>query len=490
METTINSFGVSNSMDNLAEYVLEKLRIMPEYARMYTRKNGVDLPKRRFYFSLRKKCSRFIKGDDSVRLVIVPGLRGTGKTTAILQLYRYLTEEMRVSQNSVLYIPCDEVVGIVGSRISDVIRTYFEKVLRKSPEILDDNVYILIDEAHFDKFWQTTVKVLYDRSRKVFIVVTGSSSVAMEVSPDLARRAEKEFVFPLNFSEYLLLKHHFFPPKYTARTLREAVFEGKFNKLYKLNDDLFVQSSKLPISLKTELVNFIESGGFAFGVNMRKEMVFERVRDILDRIVRVDLPLVTNLKTESLQEITRLLAFLATQKPGGTSNVRLASELGISSSTVNEFLGALEKTLLIFKVLPLNGAKVTRKPWKYYYTTPTVVAAINWFAGTLRRDEVTGTLVETLVASYLHRVTIALRMPYSINYDPKKEGVDFVLKNIVTGETIPIEVTSSVKGKDVKKVNKAMNNLNSEYGIVITLKGELEIRDDICILPLYLFAFL
>jgi len=106
-------------------------------------------------------------------------------------------------------------------------------------------------------------------------------------------------------------------------------------------------------------------------------MVFERVRDILDRIVRVDLPLVTNLKTESLQEITRLLAFLATQKPDGTSNVRLASELGISSSTVNEFLGALEKTLLIFKVLPLNGARVARKPWKYYYTTPTVVAAIN-----------------------------------------------------------------------------------------------------------------
>ena len=113
----------------------------------------------------------------------------------------------------------------------------------------------------------------------------------------------------------------------------------------------------------------------------------------------------------------------------------------------------------------------------------------------MRRDEVTGTLIETLVASYLHRVTIALRMPYSINYDPKKEGVDFVLKNIATGETIPIEVTSSVKGKDVKgkdikKVSKAMNNLNSEYGVVIALKGDLEIRDDICILPLHLFAFL
>jgi len=71
----------------------------------------------------------------------------------------------------------------------------FEKILRKSPEILDDNVYILIDEAHFDKFWQTTVKVLYDRSKKVFIVVTGSSSVAMEVSSILRVELKKSSFF-------------------------------------------------------------------------------------------------------------------------------------------------------------------------------------------------------------------------------------------------------------------------------------------------------
>jgi len=97
---------------------------------------------------------------------------------------------------------------------------------------------------------------------------------------------------------------------------------------------------------------------------MRKEMVFERVSDILERLVRIDLPTVTSVRTESLQNIMRLLSFLAVKKPGGVSNARFASDLGVSSSSVNEYLGALEKTLLIFKVLPLNGTRVARKPWK------------------------------------------------------------------------------------------------------------------------------
>ena len=476
-------------MDKLTEYVVEKLRVTPEYAKMYTKEGGSDLPKRRFYFSLEKKCRQFMSGDESVRLVILSGLRGTGKTTAILQLYRYLTEKKNVPQNNVFYVPCDEIVGMIGVKLSDILTAYFNTVHGKSPEMLDENVYILIDEAHFDKTWQTTVKVLYDRSKRVFTVVTGSSSIAMEISPDLARRAEREVVFPLNFSEYMLLKHRFFPPKHTAKILREAIFKGKFDKLPELNRKLLLQSSKLPTSLENELVNFMIGGGFAFGVHMQRERVFEKVKDILDRIVRVDLPMVINLRTESLQDIMRLLAFLAIQKPGGISNIRLASELRISSSTVNEFLGALEKTLLIFKVLPLNGTKVTRKPWKYYYSTPTIVATINWFTGTLRREDVIGNLIETLVASYLHRA-VTLNAPYSINYDPAREGVDFVLRNVITGEIIPLEVTSSLKGSDVKKVRKAMSRFNSEFGIIVALKSELDIQDNICIMPLHLFAFL
>ncbi len=477
-------------MNRLSDYILEKLRIMPEYARMYTKDGNTDLPKRRFYFSLEKRCIMFMNGDEESRLVVMPGLRGTGKTTAILQLYRFLTEKAGVSQNNVLYIPGDEVVEILGVKLYDVINEYFNTVHEKSPEMLDENVYIFIDEAHFDKSWQTTAKVLYDRSKRIFTVVTGSSSVAMEISPDLARRAEKEVVFPLNFSEYLMLKYRFFPPKYTAKTLREAIFSGAFSKLPEINRKLVLSSSKMSTSIESELMNFIVSGGFAFGINMKKERVFERIRDILDRIVKVDLPTVINVKTESLQDIMRLLTFLALQKPGGVSNVKLASSLGISSSSVHEYLEALEKTLLIFKILPVNGTKIARKPWKYYYITPTIVASINWFVGTLRREEVIGNLIETTVASYLYRTVKTLRLPYSVYYDSRKEGVDFILRNIITGESIPVEVTASLKGKDVKKVKKAIDIYKSNFGIVITLKGELEIKENICIVPLYLFAFL
>lgn len=41
---------------------------------------------------------------------------------------------------------------------------------------------------------------------------------------------------------------------------------------------LLLRFSKLPISVETELMNFILSGGFAFGVNLRSEVVFERVK--------------------------------------------------------------------------------------------------------------------------------------------------------------------------------------------------------------------
>ena len=77
-----------------------------------------------------------------------------------------------------------------------------------------------------------------------------------------------------------------------------------------------------------------------------------------------------------------------------------------------------------------------------------------------------------------------------MSYDPNDGGVDFILKNIITNERIPIEVTSALKGQDVKNVRKAMDRYNSKFGIVIALNCALEVRDDVLILPLELFAFL
>ena len=60
----IRLFDVSNNMDELSDYVLEKLKVMLKYTRRYTRDGRVDLQKRRFSFSLERRRQAFMKGDE------------------------------------------------------------------------------------------------------------------------------------------------------------------------------------------------------------------------------------------------------------------------------------------------------------------------------------------------------------------------------------------------------------------------------------------
>ncbi len=475
----------------LREYVIRKIADARNLANIHTRKNGVDLPKRRFYISLKKRCDNFIKGSLDDKTIILPGLRGTGKTTALLQLYRYLTEERKMSEDRVLYVSLDEVVELLGSSFYDIAMTYISDVLDETPELLEDRTFLLVDEAHFDKKWQTAVKVLHDRTKNLFMAVTGSSSIAMEMTPDLVRRVVRETVYPLNFSEYLLLKYGYYPPSGTAATIRSAVFEGRFENLNKLYNSIRLSLAKKGSrDVQVEFRNYLEAGGFAFGIEMDKSTVYRKVWEIVEKIVRVDLPPVTSLRTENIPSVMRLITFLAIQKPGGLSIHNLAGKLGVSPTTVSTMLDALEKTHLIFRLLPSNGAGIkVRKPLKYYFATPTINAAIRNLVGGAGGEEAMGILLETLVASYLKRIIDTLSTPYTISYGADKKSVDFVLEQIVTGDKIPIEVTSSLKGSDVKRVRSAISRFRSGHGILITLKGELRIEDDVAILPAALFSF-
>ncbi len=474
---------------DVAQYIIRNIREAPKLASLYTVRNGKSLPRRRFYFSLEKRCRRFINGDVSSKTVIVPGLRGTGKTTALLQLYKYLTEKIKIPKERVLYINLEEVVDLLGSNLYEVADIYFREVLEETPESLADKVFLLIDEAHFDKKWQTAVKVLHDRSINLFIVVTGSSSIALEMSPDLVRRVVRENVYPLNFSEYLLLKHGYYKPKGACNVLRNAIFNGSFENVQRLYRDIELS---FPLDLSVEFRKYLRTGGFAFGLTIKNEKeIYRKVFEIVEKIVRVDLPTVVGLRAETIPEVFRIIIFLALQQPGGVSIRELSSKIGIEKSTISKILDALEKTHLIFKVLPVDGAGTKiKKPWKYYFATPTINASINDFIGKYESGEFLGTMLETLVASYLKRVIDVMNLPYGLFYDANKRGVDFILEHTLTGERIPIEVSSSIKKEDFSKMESAITRYKSKFGIIVTLKDNLKIKDNIAVIPATLFGFL
>ncbi|RJS83105.1 DUF4143 domain-containing protein [Methanophagales archaeon] len=156
---------------------------------------------------------------------------------------------------------------------------------------------------------------------------------------------------------------------------------------------------------------------------------------------------------------------------------------------IRNILDVLEKTQLVFSVKPYGGAgKVVRKPWKYYFLSPSINAAIRFKLGVydIRDREMIGILAENLIASYLFRMKETLNIPTGFFYAPEKEGVAFLLQT-GTGEIIPVEV--GIGKKDEGQIKKAIARYHSEYGVLISGTEEISMKKGIVRIPITNFAF-
>lgn len=482
--------------EDTLRYIFAKLAEAPTLAKEKIREDGWVLPYRRLYSRIRKHVDNFLLGERSGnvenRIIILPGLRGVGKTTLVLQIYEYLTKVKHIDQSRVLYFSADELKEYLGVKISDVIKVFIEDILKSSLVALDREVFIIIDEAHFDKDWSIAAKVVYDQTKKVFLLLTGSSALSMEMSVDLVRRAKKEALFPLNFSEYLILKYNAFPPRSTAESIRELVFNPSKNTLNSAKNKWDELKRKLlsigkPLERGFEL--FLLSGGFPFGIKLDEKNIYERIFSMIERVIEKDVFSLRSFRTETRSTISRIITFLALQQPGGTSDVKLAERLKTSPTMIRNILDVLEKTHLILSVKPYGSAgKIVRKPWKYYFLSPSINTAIRFKLGAYDTKDrnIFGVLAENLVASTFFRMKETVNMPVGVFYDSDKEGVDFLIQK-VTGEIVPIEVTIGKKGGS--QIKKAIKKYKFKYGIIISNTPEVSMKNNTIYMPITFFSF-
>ena len=476
--------------EQIARYLQGELSRMLEMAEIMTKKEEVSFNYRRLYFRLKKKIDNFLGGSEE-RLVIMPGLRGVGKTTLLFQLYNYLTKEKRIAPERVLVLFADELKKYFGIGISDAVRVFTEDIKRTDLSLLKEKTFILIDEAHFDKEWDLGVKIIYDRSKNVFVLATGSSALSMEMSADVARRSTREPLFPLNFSEYLILKYKFFPEKTTTLAIRNLIFNCSENIL-KESSELWhrikIKSIRENINLNKEFEFFLMRGGFPFGLTIEEKNTYEKINGMIDRIVEKDILSLKSFSSETRNLITRIIYFLAIQKPGGVSDAKLSQRFGASSKLIREILDVLEKTHLVFSVKPYGGAgKLTRKPWKYYFLSPSINTAIRYKLGMLDvlDRNMFGVLAENLAASTFFKIEETI-YKYGIFYDPEKEGVDFLIQKGID-EIIPIEVSIGKKGKS--QIKKAISKYKAKYGIIISNVNDVKRENNIIYVPITFFSF-
>lgn len=426
--------------------------------------SGKLYPKRYIYIKLEKYVQDFITAQSHQRWLLLPGLRGIGKTTVFSQLFLQLLQ--KIEPLRVLYISLDEA-ELLNLNLLDILSAY-EQILGEPFEKLSQPIFLFIDEVQYDAKWGLALKSLYDRTKKAFICCTGSSSVALQTNADVRRRVVLERLYPLSFSEYQILLNGVYPQKGLKAQIREALYfsnngSDAYKKLQKLQSPVLQYWSQVhPL----EIQNYLTRGTLPFALEIKNQAtLFAGINDLLDKIILKDIQSLRSFDQQTLHSIKKLLVVLA-----GSNDTLSISKLpgltGLASKiTVQNVLDVLEQAELLIRVPPYGSSttKVT-KPSKYLFMSPAIRMALLGITGKNSTFNVNlGKFLEDIVSMHLKREFVTPGIGH-ITYDPREGGADFVVQ-IANERQLVIEV--GLGKKNNKQAVQTLERVSGDYGIII-----------------------
>lgn len=445
--------------------------------------------KRYFYYRMDKHVRNFLESGGEPRWIMVPGLRGVGKTTILSQLFYAYQKRFN---GRILYVSLDEVVKKLNSNLYAVLDAY-EELLGESFPSLSGDILLMIDEVHFDADWQSALKSLYDKSRKVFIISTGSSAIAINCTADVARRSLVEKMYPLKFTEYVMLADTVskkaevnFPPR-LGEKISEALFDSEnageaYTRLHILENQVRTYWQKVDIR---SIDRYIKYYSLPSVLSYREDAaIYAILNSVVDRIVEKDLPTMKSFTADVLVKIPQLLFLVASSDIRSLS--AFASDLkDIDVKTLGVIFQVLEEAELLLRVYPfsLSAPKRVRKPSKYLFFASSIRAALIHLTDSRSIDiSHKGKLLEDVVGMYIYR-HFASNIGVSLGYDDAQGGADF----IVDAGARRIVIETGWNKKDGSQVERTIKDTNATYGLVVTSTSVLELRDNILMIPFEYF---
>ena len=457
---------------------------------LYTQ--NTKLTPRSEFEEIKLYIDEFIEGNDINRFITLPGLRGVGKSTILLEIYDYLFNKKNINPENILYISCEQLNYIEKCDIYKAIEDYIKNYHHSSLKTLNHQIFLLVDESHYDKNWSLAGKMIYDQSKKIFMIFTGSSALDLNFEYEAARRIINYNINPLNYTQHLNLKYNYYPIKF-SNALRELIFTGDVENAIELENKVNHDLLNLKRYNTLDWDNYFKFGGFP-------QVLFDtRQRDIIKKlfnstisIIEKDLGRIKNITTDTQSYAMRILKFIALKYPGDVSQNKLSSKLKCSFSTINTLFYLFEKTKLLFHYDNYGSINHRiKKDQQYYFATPSIRHAINltFGVGKLKEDEYEGILFENLVASILFNLNNDDNFfDFEVYFEKRKGGVDFLLSKVFDNP-IPIEVGH--KKKDKRQVKNAMNIHGSTHGIIVSQTTNTITKDnDIIYIPTKTFSYI
>lgn len=375
---------------------------------------------------LYKKIEPFFNSPEAI---IITGMRRVGKTTLI----RYIFEGT-ASENKI-FIDLENPLN----------RKYFEE--ENYEKILDHlrflgirtdlKAYVFLDEIQFVKNLPSVIKYLIDRYNIKFFL-TGSASFYLKnlFSESLSGRKYVFELFPLSFREFIIMKD----VKLRLPEYNSQITVPVFNELNRYYDE------------------YLLYGGFP-GV-VAKESVKEKAMvldDIFSSYFQMEVLQLSDFRKTS---VVRDLILLLIGRVGAKLDIqKISKELGISRTSIYEYVSFLENTYLIKLIRPFSRSRDTE-----IRSTPKVflcdTGLVNHFA---RVSE--GALFE-------NNIYTILRTKGEVNYYQKKSGVEI---DFILDKKHAFEVKGIPDHQDMKRLHSLANELGLEdYKIVSRRYAELK----------------
>jgi len=371
---------------------------------------------------VRKLYQALMSRVEGSEAVVVTGMRRVGKTVLLRQVYDSLESDNKI------FLDLENPVN----------RKYFEQDNYEEIRYVFSTLgldpakraYVFLDEIQFVKNLPSVVKYLLDHYQYKFFL-TGSASFYLKnlFSESLAGRKIVYELFPLDFEEFLTLKGERI--KTPSGEISEVVYQT-ITPLYR---------------------EYVEYGGFPGVVTKLSKLEKEEVlNDIFTAYFEKEVLQIGEFRNNA---VVRDLILLLSARVGSRVEVaKLASELGTTRVTINEYLTFLEGTYFLCLVPPFstNRDVEIRGAKKVYFNDSGLVRHLG-------KVEF-GAVLENAVFNQL-------RGKGEMRYYQRKSGVE--VDFVVNGQE-GWEVKTKVTPKDLSGLDRLVGEIGLEKGTAVSFE--------------------
>lgn len=261
---------------------------------------------------------------------VVTGIRRSGKSYLIFQIFKRYLIDSGVSESHVISIELDQRKN-KKYREPDAILEYIESLIKD-----DGNYYILLDEVQMlEEFEEVLNSLLHIENADVYVTGSNSRFLSKDIITEFRGRGDEVHVYPLTFKEFM------------------QVYDG--DAYHGWADYVTYGGLPLAVTMKTEeqKIKYLTT-------------LFEEtyIKDIEERN-----------KVEKVQELNDLINVLASAV-GSLSNpskiqatFKSVIQSDISLNTIRQYIGYLQDAFIINEAVryDVKGRKYIGTPLKYYF---------------------------------------------------------------------------------------------------------------------------